>query len=204
MFNFPQSDCFLPLKIPWELVWIKGYSATFLLCCIFKADLCVSLGNHQGHRAAHQGGKMFEHEYSAPWCSVLDFSWICIGNEADSSETLDFPFLHAPFPHTCLCTAEGCWRSLRRTSDIIKIIAFFPCFPFYFHAEREKLCVKYFSHVSASRISLSFSIQTSGQFVKSLSLLSSFPRVTTHHTFGIINHFEFCLQEKTKLTKRQS
>lgn len=190
MFNFPQSDCFLPLKIPWELVWMKGCSATFLFCCIFEADLCIPLGNDQGHRATHNGGKTFEHEYLAQWCSVLAFLWIYTGNEADSSQVSNLPFFQAPFPYTCLCTTEGCWRPCRRKSDIIKLSRWpFYASPFSSIQKGGNLCLSDTFLMSPLPGSVSvLSIQASARFLKSLSLslLSSFPRVTVLHTFGAI------------------
>lgn len=57
----------------------KGVVTTFLFCCVFEVNLCISLGNDQGHRATHKGGKTFEHKYLAQWCSVLGFLWIYTG-----------------------------------------------------------------------------------------------------------------------------
>lgn len=177
MFNFPQSDCFLPLKIPWEVFWIKGHSATFLFCCVFEADLCISLGNDQGHRATHKGGKTVEHEYLAEWYSMLAFLWIYIGNKADSSQVLDLLFLQAPFPYTCLCTTEGCWRPWRRKSDIIKVCKepSFHASPFSSKQKGGDLCLSGTFLTSPLPGSVSaLSIQASAQFVKYLSLVTIF------------------------------
>lgn len=168
MFNFPQSDCFLPLKIRWEVVWIKGYSTTFLYCCIFQANLCISLGNDQGHRATHKGGKTFEHEYFAQWYSMLAFLLIYIGNEADSSQVLDLLFLQTPLPTHIFMFNRGLTEALQK--------AF------------RSLCQETALVSSLPRSVSVLCIQASAQLLKypSLLLLYSFPVVTILHIFGAI------------------